>query len=225
MEYIVIPMLGKSKRFKGINKECLQVNGKTIFMHSMESIVNEFKDSKWVFIISSDKYEKVGSEMLKFINDNKLDVVIEFLNEETSGQAESVYKGMRFLDDSKQVYIFNIDTMIKGFKLRNNSSLFYTFKSDKKSLSYVCEKTKIVNEKQSNEGLSSCGLYAFKSLKEFNHIFKEHANDIKRKYDETYIAPMYNYIDFEIESVDEVVLLGTPEEVKEYERKANWEWD
>lgn len=220
MEYIVIPMLGKSKRFKKQDKATLEVNGKTIFMHAMTSIVDKFKKSKWVFIINS-KTER--AQIINFINENKLDAHFEFINEETSGQAESVYVGMRFLNEDAQLYIFNIDTMISDFKLSDNCSTFYTFKSNKPNLSYVCPNTKVVNEKENITGLASCGLYSFETLKLFNLTYKKYSTFIKQKYGETYIAPMFNHIDFEISNVKNVTLLGTPEEVDEYERKTNRE--
>ena len=119
---IIIPMAGESKRFfdagYNVDKFKLNLGNSTLFNLSISSFQKYFKSEYFVFII------KDIVENIKFIEDAIAKLGIENfdivrLNKKTKGQADTVYKGIKYLNLSSEVYIFNIDTIRIDFKKPN----------------------------------------------------------------------------------------------------------
>lgn len=71
--------------------------------------------------------------------------------------------------------------------------------------------------------LGSIGLYYFKSWKDYKNIYLKYKDEIRDKYKEVYIAPMYHYLVREKKSIGYIILkdenihiLGTPEDLKNF---------
>ncbi|MGX1022515.1 dTDP-glucose pyrophosphorylase [Pseudomonas sp. Y3 TE3536] len=231
----IIPMVGKSSRFfkEGYNqpKYKLTIKDKSVFERSVRSFEQYFLTDKFLFLVRSDfnaaEYvEKSVKEM--GIRDYS---IVEF-NEETQGQADTVYQGLSragsFFSSDEPLYIFNIDTFRPGFKKSEKSidaGYLEVFKGEGSHWSFALpgpNNTVIkTTEKERISDLCSNGLYYFNSVATYNSAF-EHSvkNDLKAK-GEFYIAPLYNYlisnnlkVSYELIPSSEIIFCGTPDEYK-----------
>ena len=96
----------------------MNLGNSTLFNLSISSFQKYFKSEYFVFII------KDIVENIKFIEDAIAKLGIENfdivrLNKKTKGQADTVYKGTKYLNLSSEAYIFNIDTIRIDFKKPN----------------------------------------------------------------------------------------------------------
>lgn len=71
--------------------------------------------------------------------------------------------------------------------------------------------------------LGSIGLYYFKSWRDYKNIYLKYKDEIKGKYKEVYIAPMYHYLIEENKNIGYIILknenihvLGTPEDLEKF---------
>lgn len=227
-------MAGIGSRFKkiGFKKEKYEIiaNGKSLFEWSLDSL-SDFFDCEFIFIYlgeqSTEKFihekcNSLGIKKYKFIG----------LNEKTDGQASTVMQCKNLLSISDPICIYNIDTYIEKNQLLKQelNPDFYGFipsfkaPGDKWSFIDIDSKLKKVNnvsEKIRISDFATTGFYYFKSWGIFEKIFIEYADAIKEKYNETYIAPMYNYlinenklVSYSIIDSEKVHVLGTPEDIQ-----------
>jgi hypothetical protein len=202
---IVIPMLGKSSRFKNagyaIPKFQLPLGGDTVFTHSVKSFERYFKNVPFVFLVRSDNDSAnfVAQELARMeIKDYR---IIQF-DYETKGQAESVALGISDYDDDIPLIIFNIDTIRLNFKMPSEDKFadgfLEVFKADGDAWSFVDpgEDGKVLrtSEKQRISDLCSNGLYGFAKCKYFRLAYEDYLRSNKQVNGEIYIAPLYNYL-------------------------------
>ena len=118
--FIIFPMAGKSERFKQkgypTDKYRLPLGGLTVFEHAVISFKAYFEEYIFLFIHSDknntknfiqEKCQSMGLKKIRVIS----------LNQNTLGQADTVYKGLK-LDKASQteaMTIFNIDTFRPNF--------------------------------------------------------------------------------------------------------------
>ena len=227
---IVIPMAGLSSRFFNAGytkpKYQLMIGDKSVFSWSLKTFEKYFKTDQFVFIYrdvndTQDflKYEidKLGIENYQLV----------CLDEETRGQADTVYQGIKDLDE-ESLLIFNIDSKISNFEkprfLFECDGYLDVFKGQGENWSFIeidqkGEKVIRTAEKERISDLCSNGLYYFKTKSIFIEAFQ---NSLKNKLtvkDEFYIAPLYNYlinkgkkICYRITSIDNIHFSGTPDE-------------
>lgn len=228
----VIPMAGLSSRFfkagYTIPKYQLDMNGKTVFQRSLDSF-SAYYDTDTFVIILRDVYETkafVENELKKM---GVKDYHIVVLNEETAGQAETVYLGVKDIPniDNEPMYIFNIDTFRYNFKKPNIAEkcdgYLEVFQGEGEHWSFVeagdGDKVIRTTEKERISDLCSDGLYYFKNTSEFKALFKVvKAKNLTTK-GELYIAPMYNLMIAEGKDIryvlikdNEIDFCGTPDE-------------
>ncbi|MFG1592797.1 glycosyltransferase family 2 protein [Halobacteriovorax sp. CON-3] len=226
---IVIPMAGQSSRFynSGYTKPKyeLQIRGKSVFSHVVESFKDYFDDEKFLFIINK-KFDSRSfvEENLKKMNLSSYEIVE--LDRDTLGQAETVYKGIEYIDDAEELYIFNIDTFLTSFSKFNVDcdgylEVFHDELGDNWSFAKVDLDNNVleVAEKSRISNLCSNGLYYFKTMSLYREVFEYYQSNNIKSVNEYYIAPMYNYlinnklnIKVRIVSRDNVIMCGTPEE-------------
>ena len=207
---IILPMVGKGSRFKnaGYNlpKFALALNNRTTtFRAAIDSFKAYHKEELFIFIIR----EFVDFEVEKFLirelekTEIKRFKIIK-LDEITTGQGETVRAGIEALGEkyfTEELTVFNIDSKRISFKydknFRNAPYLevfvgegsqwsFAEFKKTDNSLIRTTEKIRISD-------YCSNGLYHFNSCSDFIKIYDANKDDIKTKYGETYLAPIYNY--------------------------------
>lgn len=228
---IIITMAGEGSRFKEVGytipKHEIEVEGRSLFEWSMRSLENFFHD-EFIFIVRKNNYNYRNLEILcKKIGIKKFLIKeIEFL---TEGQAETAFLCSDLIKDNEDVLIYNIDTYISDGKIRKDELQKYdgyipVFKSegDKWSFIQLDNRGKIIDvvEKIRVSDLCSIGLYYFKKWGDFKKIYSSYRKEIKKKYNEIYIAPIYSYLLKQNKEVGYVVLneenifiLGTPEDI------------
>lgn len=231
---IVIPMAGKSNRFKKqgylLPKYMLDLNGNSVFSYAIRSFSQYFNSHMFLFIIGPDKNApKFVENECNLLNIKKYEIIV--LKEDTQGQAETVAYGLlkNKTIDSKAITIFNIDTFRPNFSYPNIlNSLFSgwveVFKGRGDNWSYVLPYDnsiliKLLAEKKPISDLCSTGLYHFKTTGDFLFALEE-----ERRYpqaNELYIAPLFNHLIWKGLQIsyysipsDEVFFCGTPNEYR-----------
>lgn len=154
----------------------------------------------------------------------QLKINLEVLEEQTSGQAETVLLGTKKINNDKGLLIFNCDTYISDDFPRNFQSwdgMLGYFKSSNPAMSYLQTTGEEVNrtiEKEVISDKASTGLYYFASREMFVDAFHDTSHQ-----QETYIAPMYNSMiqkGYRVGSfpTKTVIPLGTSQDILAFER-------
>lgn len=229
---IIITMAGEGSRFKKVGykvpKHEIEVKEKSLFEWSMLSL-KKFFDEEFIFIVRENNYDKEKLECLC----NKLGIKkfkLKAIKELTDGQASTAYLCDEYLTENDDVLIYNIDTYISGDEIKKEELKKYdgyipVFKSegDKWSFIKLDNNGNIVDvvEKIRVSNLASIGLYYFKTWKDYKEVYLNYKEEIKRKYKEVFIAPMYHYllkgnkeIGYIILKNENIHVLGTPEDLE-----------
>jgi hypothetical protein len=236
---IVIPMAGLSNRFIldgfTLPKYMLYVGNKSLFSLSVSSFLPYFKTCKFLLIARNifDSFRFIKEECQR-LGIRNFEIII--LDEPTSGQADTVFIGLKrsSISFSERITIFNIDTFCHGFKfpeeMGNWDGYLDVFIGQGENWSYAKTEsktsTKVVEtaEKIQISNYCSTGLYNFKSVELFMDAFEEHKTKMNDGgINELYIAPLYNYLiqkncNVHINIIDKVTVqfCGTPQEYYQY---------
>lgn len=231
---IVIPMAGLSSRFfkAGYSqpKYMLEAHGNSLFRHSVESFKAYFETETFLFIIRDvyNTYDFVTSEIVSMgIKSYQIFV----LENETRGQAETVYLALESLDSHDSITIFNIDTFRPNFQYPANLDQFdgylEVFEGSGDNWSFIkvaqddTNKVILTTEKNPVSNLCCTGLYYFADMQKFKSIFLEYANRPQSEWEkaELYVAPLYNllinqdaYISYDLIDSNDVIFCGVPQE-------------
>lgn len=241
---IIITAAGMGSRFKKIGidipKYLIKANGKTLLEHSI-STLSDLYENEFIFIFRNlENKEYVENIIKNCINENKQKITnykilnIDYL---TSGQAETVLLAKPYLKENDSILIYNIDTCVKnGSKFVSKSDftndidgLIYTVKVDGDHWSFaktINDSNKVieVSEKVRISDNASIGLYYFKSFKQYCDVIDTYSSEIKNKYKELYIMPIYSYLlnnnNIQIKNIpfENFVPLGTPDEVSNFDK-------
>lgn len=234
---IIITMAGLGSRFSkiGINKPKYKIiaKDKSLFEWSMLSL-KDFFDNEFIFIT---RKEVLDEEYIHSIC-NKLgikDTKIISIDYNTDGQATTAYLANEYIDLNESCIIYNIDTYVKPFSIKkydikNNYDGFIpviTAEGDRWSFVKVNEFNIVteVAEKKPISNLATIGFYYFKKWYVYKEIYEENKDIIKQNNKEVYVAPMYqNIIDsngiigIKVLNNKDVNILGTPEEIHEFDQ-------
>jgi capsule biosynthesis phosphatase len=242
--YIIIPMAGQGKRFKdnGITKPkfMIKVKNKSLFEWSLDSLPLDI--SKKIIFVCLEEHEKNFkiSEFIKNIMNEKYpnakyDLV--YLENTTSGQAETVLHAKHLVDLDSSLIIYNIDTHFISTRLKSKiltlknkkiNGILGCFESYDENLSFIKLNqdgfvTKI-KEKEKISNLASTGLYVFSNARQFVEAAETMIKNDRRVKDEFFVSEIYNILlksgkKFEIDIAEEFIPLGTPEDIKKFETK------
>jgi len=202
---VVIPMSGKSQRadmlFKtNLPKFKIELQGTTFLERVLNGLIDLY-DNKFFFI------ENFNKKYNDFINQTANNVGLRdweiiSINEDTKGQAETVYHATKFLNNNEELFIFNIDTELKNLSIPTELSDYcgwilttivegdrwsFVTKNTENNLTDIKEKIRISD-------LGSVGLYYFRTINLFNTYFEKYSYKVFERYGEKYIAPLYYYI-------------------------------
>lgn len=236
---IIIPMAGLSSRFfeAGYQKPkyMLEAHGRTLFEHSVLSFERYFATHPFVFIIR-DVFDTAEFVQTKATALGISDFRVVTLEQETRGQAETVYLALKKLGiENGPVTIFNIDTFRPGFEFPepaligdgflevfegtgSNWSFARPMESGSQHVAETAEKKPISN-------LCSDGLYHFTHASDFIESFEEYQSRPRSEWakGELYIAPLYNYlithgrkIFYSLISDRDIIFCGTPDEYQQF---------
>ncbi|AXY56107.1 capsular biosynthesis protein [Acinetobacter chinensis] len=228
---IVIPMAGLSSRFfkEGYTmpKYMLDLNGITVFEWSVSSFKEYYSSDLFLFIVFDhfNTADFVKNQVKKMGISN---YQIVTLTEHTLGQADTVFQGLKEVDQDEDIYIFNIDSRLEKFTkftdYENLDGYLEVFNGDGEHWSFVLpgENNQVLKttEKDRISSLCSNGLYYFKSSSIFKKYVKEEVDGFSGN--EIYIAPLYNnYIEdglnikYKLVNETDISFCGTPAEYKE----------
>jgi 2-C-methyl-D-erythritol 4-phosphate cytidylyltransferase len=228
---IVFPMAGLSSRFfKAGYKEPkykLPIYGKSVLHAVLGGFEKYFNDQKIVFVLVDNEFkpESFVRSVIESFNIKNYEIVT--LSENTRGQAETVYLGLKKLgiSASEPVTIFNVDTFRPNFEFPKFYPCSYleTFIGSGKNWSNVVpvsEGSDVVaqaTEKQESSKYCCTGLYHWENAQIFNEAYLQYENEMPDK--ELYVAPMYNYaiqnkktVKFTVIDTKDVIFCGTPDE-------------
>jgi NDP-sugar pyrophosphorylase family protein len=223
---IIIAMAGKGERVSGRYKKpkpLIEVHGKPLVAWALAGLPLELASS--LYLVTNTT---VGTNFdLKLILEKylpgELPISVRILEQKTSGQAETVYEGLRDVDDSHGILTFNCDTMISNDFPDDYAAwdgILGAFKSDDPGMSYIESSQNIVTRTAEKERISesaSTGLYYFGSKSVFREAYFETQHER-----EAYIAPMYNSMiakNLHVKSFEtrSVLPLGTSSEIAWFE--------
>jgi dTDP-glucose pyrophosphorylase len=202
---IVIPMLGMSSRFlnSGYNlpKYQLMLGGVSLFLRSVISFKKYFDTESFVFIVRSDHNAKefVAKQLQSVdITDYR---IIE-VQQQTQGQADTVYSYTKDYDSDNSILIFNIDTIRHDFSFpiwrKEVDGFLEVFVGEGDNWSFVKAEcgnyVSATTEKKRISNLCSNGLYYFSKLGDFRFAFELNRHDKLLFHKEYYIAPLYNVL-------------------------------
>ena len=238
----VIPMAGASKRFFDAGYEhpkyMIEVNNKTLFEWSLSSLPLALID-QFVFVVLKEHEQQfdlknfIKSKLNKLLTiDKKIDVQLKQLEEQTRGQAETVFLAKERFDMNKELLIYNIDTHFKSKSLSKkilakdkDDGIIGAFmdSSNNENWSFaVCNDHGVVlktTEKEKISDYALTGFYHFRKAGNFFDVAEQAIQKNDRTHNEFYIAPMYNELirknqRYMIDVVDNFIPLGTPKDIK-----------
>ena len=231
MTCVVVTMAGESRRFReaGISepKYRLTVRGRTLFSWALDSLRWYMEAGAGLVLVGRaddaglDRFVAAECALLGFPAP-----ALVRIEGTTSGQAETVLAAAEHVRAEDRLVVYNIDTHVRpgaldGRTLEGDGAI-PCFPGAGDGWSFVAAdadgRVTDVREKQRISAHASVGLYAFRSLELYRAAYE--ATPSVRG--ERYVAPMYRELiarGCEIRlvrlAVDDVVPLGTPEQVAE----------
>jgi hypothetical protein len=229
---IVFPMVGISRRFRDAGydrpKYMLPLSDSTCFDHSVMGFLRALGDTPPTFVMRPD-FDTPAFVRQRLDALGVADARLVVLDEMTSGQAETVERGLDGIDDagSDGLLIFNIDTFRPGFAMpppdARGDGYLETFVGSGDNWSFVQDDGSGRNraartaEKVPISDLCCTGLYHFARLDDFRSAMA--TERAKPSSEELYVAPIYNHLiaagrDIRYTMVDRnaVVFCGVPSE-------------
>lgn len=229
---IVIPMAGLSSRFfkagYDVPKYQLDLNGQTVFSWAVSSFEKYFKTDSFVFIyrdvFNTRNFIELEIKELGIVN-----YQLVCLENETLGQADTVYQGLQKINTNSddEIFIFNIDSKLLNFTkpkwIDDCDAYLEVFKGEGSHWSFI-EKGDgnlviRTTEKDRISNLCSNGLYYFKSSQSFKGLVEFALANQYMVNNELYIAPLYNLmiqkhqiVRYQEVEFDEILFCGTPDE-------------
>lgn len=226
----LITMAGLSSRFFKVGytlpKYQLDLDGVSVFSHSILSFKNYFDSDTFVFVVR-DVY---GTPSFVEEEARKLGIVdfrVVVLKGETRGQAETAYLALEEFSGDFPIFIFNIDTFRFDYKKPDFigccDGYLEVFQAEGEHWSFVqpngSEDVVKTTEKDRISDLCSDGLYYFKQKTVFESLFVDAVSRDETVKGEYYVAPLYNRliarggkVKYEVIELDQIGFCGTPEE-------------
>lgn len=243
---IVFPMAGLSSRFTRAGYEkpkyMLPLGEQTMFATVVNGFRVCFQNEPFLFICRDVAQTPafIDAELAKMSpRPSKVQIIV--LEQETEGQAETVYRGLQMagVAASEPLTIFNIDSLRHTFTYPDDLDLtaidgyVEAFHGAGEHWSFVKpaagkEAQKIageVMEKKRISDLCSTGLYYFRETGLFTQLFEKTLSSPSEELQggERYIAPLYNDaiqagydIRYTVIAAQDISFTGTPAEYEDY---------
>lgn len=231
MMNIVIPMAGMSSRFTKagftLPKYMLYLKDKSLFYLVLKGFEQYFESACFLFIARDifGTYDFIEKEcQLLGIKNYRICI----LESPTSGQAETVYRGVEVLDGEGSMLVFNIDSIRVPMRLpdwiTDVDGYLEVFEGSGSNWSYaktedgtVDTRVVLTAEKKEISRFCSTGLYYFAKIDDYREAYKSNLNSLVRG--ERYVAPLYNDLinrgkTIRIDIIDKTLIkfCGVPEE-------------
>jgi len=231
---IVIPMAGLGTRFAEegfmLPKPLIEVNGKTLIEHSVESLGLE---GNYIFITRDyGGYNSVLSQKLKQLKPKSVEIKINHL---TKGSVETCLAAESLIDDNESLIITNCDQrlewdankFISFFSQGYYDGIIVTHSSNNPKHSYAIiddyDYVLSVQEKNPVSNNALIGVHYWQRGRDFVSSAHDLLNESKNEY---YISETYNYLikagkkirSYKIKD-NEYISLGTPYDLNVYNGK------
>lgn len=229
-------MAGRGARFLKAGYNCpkymIEVNGRSLFEWSMDSLVDYNEHvSKYVFIVKKDDN---SSQFIKdhITNYGIKNIEIVEIDCMTDGQATTCMLALSHCDPDEAVMVYNIDTYVESGEMKYADILgdghIPCFHADGDHWSFVKldDTGKVVEVREKKRISDNCtlGAYYFSSANLYRQLYEEYYTDnMMMEKNEKFIAPLYNHmiekgltVSISIVDSNKVHVLGTPEELQKY---------
>lgn len=246
---IVIPMAGMSRRFTeagyALPKYMLEARGRTLFRHAVESFRHCFDEERFVFVFrdvaATGEFIRAELQAMGLAGDR---VALVALDAPTAGQAETVAIALRRIgaDPDEDLTIFNIDTIRPGFvhplavDRGRVDGYLEVFRGAGDHWSFVrgaarddrTGRALEVAEKRRIGDLCSTGLYWFRRIGTFLHLYAESEGTEAARLQggERHVAPLFQRaiergmaVDYALIDAAGVAFSGTPAEYEAFRRR------
>ena len=230
---IVITMAGRGSRFKKVGietpKYLVKIDGTTMFEYALRSL-SDLNDDRFVFVTRADhNTDDVVANHCDQVGIDDFETVE--VPEVTDGQASTAMAADEYVADTDTVAIYNIDTYVEKGQLErdrlgsDHCIPVFSPAGDRWSFVETDENGGVmrVTEKERVSDMATVGFYQFSSWRRFREAYENAGADIEGQYDETYVAPFYNWllkngdrIDVVRLDTDAVHVLGTPEDLAQF---------
>lgn len=227
---LVLCLAGKGSRFteKGYAtpKYLLKLQNKKSILENILSELCIGPKVQLKLILNNDN-KKWSNEINQLLANEGYNFELKHVSD-TRGQAHTALIASEMVENSKPIFFFNGDTIIKGRNLAeiseeitNNclSGTIDTFFAEDNHFSYVKVENEIVTEIKEKiviSNMATTGLYGFKNSSYYQKFYKKLRNDKS----EEYISDVYNKMlenkekikNYFYEISEDTIILGTPEE-------------
>lgn len=232
-------MVGRSRRFcdagYSVPKYHLILHGRPLFDHAVRSFAAYFDIHRFLFVVRTPEQDFVQTRCRML---GIRDAVIVAVNQETSGQAETVLRGLdaTAVGENEGLTIFNIDTFRPGYSVPSMKcdGFIEVFRGAGSNWSFVAPdparpfSVSETAEKLAISNLCCTGIYQFARAAEFRWAYNHPLppkSEAEQK--ERYVAPLYNGliargldIRYGMIGSDDVIFCGTPEQYRDCENSA-----
>ncbi|MCB1745035.1 MAG: glycosyltransferase family 2 protein [Gammaproteobacteria bacterium] len=238
MKSFVIPMAGRGSRFQAeghrVPKFLIEVKGRTLFEHALHSLPLHLADR--LIFVCLDEHREHDVETFIRSRISHPDIRVLFLEALTRGQAETVLRAEPHLSADSELLVYNIDTRFASATLADRlrgalpkhdgiiGAFTDTSPDDKWSFARVDDAGLVIRttEKEKISDHALTGLYHFSRAGAFFEVARQWIAAGRTVRNELYIAPMYNDLierggRFVLDTVNEFIPLGTPDEVRRFE--------
>jgi dTDP-glucose pyrophosphorylase len=234
---IVMPMAGRGSRFAQIGirtpKPLIPVRGKPMYAWATEGLPLQLA-RRLIFICLDEHLTDLALAADIRSRYRAYDPVIIALDHVTEGQACTVLTAREYIDNDDPLVIFNADTFCRtslGAALAalpaEVAGVLDVFRApgDKWSFAKVDGQMRVQEtaEKRRISEWATTGLYYFRRGSEFVRHADAMVSAGTRENNEFYVAPLYNRLiaagaDVRANPVEDVWVLGTPEDLAHFER-------
>lgn len=230
---ILIPMAGEGSRFSKegytFPKPLIEVNGKPMIQCVVENL--DF-DANYIFLVRKNHLEKYNIEdLLMYTTNGKSKIVM--VDELTEGAACTALLAKEHINNDEELLIANSDQIVEYSKENFNTlrrytnfeGIVFTFNAVHPKWSFVKVNSRgvaiEVAEKKPISDIATCGIYYYRSGKDFVRYAEQMIEKNIRVNNEFYIAPVYNELIQDEKTllpyfVNKMHGLGTPEDLKKY---------
>jgi NDP-sugar pyrophosphorylase family protein len=235
---IVMPMAGRGSRFAQVGiatpKPLIPVRGKPMYAWATDGLPLD-RAKRLIFICLGEHLVDLAlAEDIK-ARYAKYDPAVIALDEVTQGQACTVLTARKLIDNDEPLLIFNADTYCPTTLAATLDRLgpgvdgvldVFQAAGDKWSFARADEQGRVLEtaEKRRISPWATTGLYYFRRGSDFVRHATAMIADNERSNREFYVAPVYNRLiaagaDIRINPVENVWVLGTPEDLAHFERE------
>jgi UDP-N-acetylglucosamine diphosphorylase / glucose-1-phosphate thymidylyltransferase / UDP-N-acetylgalactosamine diphosphorylase / glucosamine-1-phosphate N-acetyltransferase / galactosamine-1-phosphate N-acetyltransferase len=235
---IVMPMAWRGSRFAEVGyrvpKPLIDVRGRPMYAWAMDSLPLDLA-KRVIFICLEEHLRDHTLEADIRARYASLQPIVISLDHVTQGQACTVLEARKWIDNDDELIIYNADTYCRtSLSARlprlpaSVVGLLSVFEApgDKWSFARTDADGRVVEtaEKRRISPWATTGLYYFRHGRQFvEHTDRMIAAD-ERERGEFYVAPVYNRLiasggDVRIDVADEVWVLGTPEDLADFQQR------